>query len=77
MAKILRALARELATRPASTWWRRSAPACMSRAATRAALEAAIAPYRDRGPGLFGSAASASLEDVFIDLMGRARDNFQ
>ena len=41
-----------------------------------AALEAAIAPYRDR-PGLVWQRAAPSLEDVFIDLMGRARDNFQ
>ena len=40
------------------------------------ALEAAIAPYRDR-PGLVWQRAAPSLEDVFIDLMGRARDNFQ
>ena len=32
--------------RPASTWWRRSAPACTCRARDAAALEAAIAPYR-------------------------------
>jgi ABC-2 type transport system ATP-binding protein len=41
-----------------------------------AALEAAIAPCRER-PGLAWQRASPSLEDVFIDLMGRARDNFQ
>jgi ABC-2 type transport system ATP-binding protein len=41
-----------------------------------AALEAAIAPYRER-PGLTWTRSKASLEDVFIDLMTRARDNFQ
>ena len=42
----------------------------------RAALEAAIAPYRDR-PGLIWTHAQPTLEDVFIDLMGKSRDNFQ
>ena len=41
-----------------------------------AALEAAISPYRERGD-LEWRRSEASLEDVFIDLMGRARDNFQ
>lgn len=44
------------------------------------ALEAAIAPYRDRqGPfqGLVWQRAAPSLEDVFINLMGQAKDNFQ
>jgi ABC-2 type transport system ATP-binding protein len=41
-----------------------------------AALEAAIAPYRTR-PELTWERSQASLEDVFIDLMGQARDNFQ
>ncbi len=41
-----------------------------------AALEAAIAPYRDR-PGLVWTRSQPSLEDVFIDLMARAQDNFQ
>jgi ABC-2 type transport system ATP-binding protein len=41
-----------------------------------AALEAAIAPYRDR-PGLIWMRSQPSLEDVFIDLMSRAKDNFQ
>jgi ABC-2 type transport system ATP-binding protein len=41
-----------------------------------AALEAAIAPYRGRSD-LDWEPAAPSLEDVFIDLMGHARDNFQ
>jgi ABC-2 type transport system ATP-binding protein len=42
----------------------------------KAALEAAIAPYRD-DPDLTWAPSQPSLEDVFIDLMSRARDNFQ
>jgi ABC-2 type transport system ATP-binding protein len=42
----------------------------------KAALEAAIAPYRKRD-GLTWRPAEPSLEDVFIDLMSRAKDNFQ
>ncbi len=41
-----------------------------------AALEAAIAPYRARS-GLHWQHSSPSLEDVFIDLMGHAKDNYQ
>jgi ABC-2 type transport system ATP-binding protein len=41
-----------------------------------AKLEAAIEPYRARGD-LEWKTSEPSLEDVFIDLMGRARDNFQ
>ena len=39
-------------------------------------LEAAIAPYRKR-KDFEWQRAEPSLEDVFIDLMSRARDNFQ
>jgi ABC-2 type transport system ATP-binding protein len=41
-----------------------------------AALEAAIAPYRKQ-KNFDWERSEPSLEDVFIDLMGRARDNFQ
>jgi len=41
-----------------------------------AALEAAVTPYRNDAR-LHWKRSQPSLEDVFIDLMGRARDNFQ
>ncbi|MEP7031631.1 MAG: ABC transporter ATP-binding protein [Pseudolabrys sp.] len=41
-----------------------------------AKLEAAIAPYRKR-KGLAWERSEPSLEDVFIDLMSKAKDNFQ
>ena len=41
-----------------------------------AALERAIAPFR-QNPALRWAPSSPSLEDVFILLMGRARDNYQ
>ncbi len=41
-----------------------------------AALEAAVAPWRDR-PGLTWTRTEPSLEDVFIALMGQAEDNFR
>jgi ABC-2 type transport system ATP-binding protein len=40
------------------------------------ALEATIAPYRER-PGLQWQHGAPSLEDVFIELMTRSKDNFQ
>jgi ABC-2 type transport system ATP-binding protein len=42
----------------------------------QAALDAAIAPDRDR-PDLVWMRSEASLEDVFIDLLAKAQDNFQ
>jgi len=41
-----------------------------------AALEAAIAPYRQRAD-LVWARSQPSLEDVFIDLLAKAQDNFQ
>ncbi|MDA9464055.1 MULTISPECIES: ABC transporter ATP-binding protein [Bradyrhizobium] len=41
-----------------------------------AALEDSIAPWREKG-GLHWQKSQPSLEDVFIELMGRSRDNFQ
>jgi ABC-2 type transport system ATP-binding protein len=41
-----------------------------------AVLEASIAPWRDKG-GLHWHQSAPSLEDVFIELMGRSKDNFQ
>jgi len=41
-----------------------------------AALENAIAPYRE-SPSLAWERAEPTLEDVFIDLMSRSKDNFQ
>ncbi|HKY85137.1 MAG TPA: ABC transporter ATP-binding protein, partial [Pseudorhodoplanes sp.] len=40
------------------------------------ALERALAPYRKK-KGLIVDKSEPSLEDVFIDLMARAKDNFQ
>jgi ABC-2 type transport system ATP-binding protein len=40
------------------------------------ALEAAIAPYRNEN-GLVWHKSEPSLEDVFIELMSRSKDNFQ
>ena len=42
----------------------------------RTALEASIAPWRER-KDLHWEASEPSLEDVFIDLMSRSKDNFQ
>ena len=42
----------------------------------KSALEATVAPYRD-GMGWHFQHSEPSLEDVFIDLMSRSKDNFQ
>ena len=42
----------------------------------QAALESTIAPWRDK-QGLHWQKGAPSLEDVFIELMGRSKDNFQ
>jgi len=42
----------------------------------KAALDASIAPWRDNN-GLHWQHSEPSLEDVFIELMTRSRDNFQ
>jgi ABC-2 type transport system ATP-binding protein len=42
----------------------------------QAALESTIAPWRDK-PALHWQKGAPSLEDVFIELMGRSKDNFQ
>ena len=41
-----------------------------------AALEASIAPWRDNSD-LHWHKSAPSLEDVFIELMSRSKDNFQ
>jgi ABC-2 type transport system ATP-binding protein len=41
-----------------------------------AALEASIAPWREKGD-MHWQKSAPSLEDVFIELMGRSKDNFQ
>ena len=72
----LNALAPNSPASPASTWWRRSAPACTSPAATRRRSKPPsrrIANARD----WHWQHSEPSLEDVFIDLMSRSKDNFQ
>jgi len=42
----------------------------------KAALEATIAPWREKS-ALHWQHSAPSLEDVFIELMNRSKDNFQ
>ena len=64
-------LSAELSANPASTWWRRSAPACTCPAAMRRRSKPRSRPIAT-DPGSM-SALAPSLEDVFIDLMGGRR----
>ncbi len=69
-------LADELATRPGIDMVAPFGASLHVSGRDAAALEAAIAPYRDR-PELTWTRSAPTLEDVFIDLMSRAQDNFQ
>jgi len=68
-------LARELATKPGVIMAAPFGAALHVSGTDRAALEAAIAPYRK--PPLVWSEVQPTLEDVFIRLMGQSSDNFQ
>jgi ABC-2 type transport system ATP-binding protein len=72
----LNELAAELAGRPGTDMVAPFGNSLHVSGRDKAALEAAIAPYRER-PGLHWQQTAPSLEDVFIDLMTQARDNFQ
>jgi ABC-2 type transport system ATP-binding protein len=69
-------LGEELATRPGIDMVAPFGASLHVSGRDAAALDAAIAPYRDRS-GLTWTRSQPSLEDVFIDLMARSRDNFQ
>lgn len=68
-------LARDLAGQPGVAMAAPFGAALHVSGTDRAALEAAIAPYRR--PPLAWSEVQPTLEDVFIRLMGGATDNFQ
>jgi ABC-2 type transport system ATP-binding protein len=69
-------LAEELAVRPGVDMVAPFGTSLHVSGCDQAALEAAIAPYRSR-PGLIWTHSQPTLEDVFIDLMTKSRDNFQ
>src|ERR1700731_4478598 len=69
-------LAEELAARPGVDMVAPFGTSLHVSGRDRAALEAAIAPYRER-PGLKWTHSQPTLEDVFIDLMAKSQDNFQ
>ena len=69
-------LAEELATRPGVDMVAPFGASLHVSGRDGTALEAAIAPDRTAA-GLIWTRSQPSLEDVFIDLMGRAKDNFQ
>ncbi|WP_454761685.1 ABC transporter ATP-binding protein [Caulobacter segnis] len=68
-------LARELAGKPGVIMAAPFGAALHVSGTDRAALEAAIAPYRK--PPLVWTEVQPTLEDVFIRLMGQSSDNFQ
>src|SRR6202049_192798 len=72
----LNALAAELAGKPGVDMVAPFGTSLHVSGRDRQALEASIAPYRDR-PGLHWQHSEPSLEDVFIALMTRCMDNFK
>ncbi|MGY3451626.1 ABC transporter ATP-binding protein [Bradyrhizobium sp. USDA 4353] len=72
----LRALAAELAGKPGVDMVAPFGTSLHVSGRDAKALEETIAPWRDK-PGLHWQHTAPSLEDVFIDLMNRSRDNFQ
>jgi ABC-2 type transport system ATP-binding protein len=72
----LTALAQEIEKRPAVDMVAPFGTSLHVSGRDAAALEAAIAPYRN-DPALVWRRSEPSLEDVFIDLMAKAQDNFQ
>ncbi len=72
----LAALAEELAALPGVDMVAPFGQSLHASGRDAAALEAAIARYRNE-PGLTWARSEPSLEDVFIDLMNKARNNFQ